>query len=119
MSESASPMLTRDPMTAKYRSWAPAHQVAPDVWMHAAFVNTYAIRTDAGLVLVDPGLRPLSQSVRDGLREWSDALLHTAVYTHGHVDHAFGLRAFLEAGERPNIVAQANLPARFRRYALT
>ncbi|MEE8435831.1 MAG: alkyl sulfatase dimerization domain-containing protein, partial [bacterium] len=47
------------------------------------------------------------------------ALLHTAVYTHGHVDHAFGLRAFLEAGERPNIVAQANLPARFRRYALT
>jgi glyoxylase-like metal-dependent hydrolase (beta-lactamase superfamily II) len=31
------------------------------------------------------------------------APLHTAVYTHGHVDHAFGLRAFLShcAGVSP------------------
>jgi glyoxylase-like metal-dependent hydrolase (beta-lactamase superfamily II) len=41
------------------------------------------------------------------------------VYTHGHVDHAFGLRAFLAAGERPQIIAQENCLDRFRRYALT
>jgi glyoxylase-like metal-dependent hydrolase (beta-lactamase superfamily II) len=39
-----------------------------------------------------------------------------AVYTHGHADHAFGLRAFLAAGERPDIIAQENCAARFKRY---
>ena len=42
----------------------------------------------------------------------------SAVYTHGHADHAFGLRAWLAAGERPEIVAQENCVARFHRYRL-
>jgi glyoxylase-like metal-dependent hydrolase (beta-lactamase superfamily II) len=87
--------------------------------MVPAFVNTYALRTPAGLLLVDPGFGHASDSVREAVRGWSDAPLHTAVYTHGHVDHAFGLRAFLAAGERPHIVAQENCLGRFRRYALT
>jgi glyoxylase-like metal-dependent hydrolase (beta-lactamase superfamily II) len=87
--------------------------------MYPAFVNTYALKTPAGLLLVDPGFGHASDSVRDAVRAWSDAPLHTAVYTHGHVDHAFGLRAFLAAGERPQIVAQENCLARFHRYELT
>ena len=35
------------------------------------------------------------------------------------MDHAFGLGPWLEAGERPQIVAQENCPARFERYHLT
>jgi glyoxylase-like metal-dependent hydrolase (beta-lactamase superfamily II) len=38
------------------------------------------------------------------------------VYTHGHVDHAYGSWALLEAGERPEIVATEALPRRFERY---
>jgi glyoxylase-like metal-dependent hydrolase (beta-lactamase superfamily II) len=53
------------------------------------------------------------------VRSWYTAALHTAVYTHGHIDHAFGLRAFLDAGERPHIIAQENCPKRFQRYGLT
>src|SRR5262249_3786254 len=46
------------------------------------------------------------------------APLRAAIYTHGHVDHAFGLRAFLDAGETPDVVAQEQCAARFHRYGL-
>lgn len=118
--EATSPMLTDDPQTATFRGIrAEPHLVAPDVFMHVAFVNTYALATSAGLLLVDPGLRRLGKRVHEAVRGWSDAPLHTAMYTHGHLDHAFGLRPWLDAGERPQIVAQENCPARFRRYHLT
>lgn len=112
-------MITTDPANATPRVSAPPEEIAPGVLMHASFVNTYAVRTDAGLLLVDPGLAAGSASVHEAVRRWSIEPLHTAVYTHGHADHAFGLRAFLEAGENPAILAQENVPARFRRYHLT
>ena len=112
-------MLTRDPLHAVPRVWGEPCEIAPDVFMYPAFVNTYAVKTPAGLLLVDPGFGHASETIREAVRAWSDAPLHTAVYTHGHVDHAFGLRAFLAAGERPQIVAQENCLARFRRYELT
>jgi glyoxylase-like metal-dependent hydrolase (beta-lactamase superfamily II) len=61
----------------------------------------------------------LAPVVHQGVRAWTAAPLHTAVYTHGHADHAFGLGPFLAAGERPTIVAQENCLRRFERYALT
>jgi len=112
-------MLTTDPIHARLQLFGEAHEIAPDVFIHPAFVNTFALRTPSGLVLVDPGLGTQADSVHAAVRKWSDAPLHTAVYTHGHVDHAFGLRAFLDAGERPQIIAQENCVARFRRYRLT
>jgi glyoxylase-like metal-dependent hydrolase (beta-lactamase superfamily II) len=112
-------MLTRDPLHAAPRVWGDPCEIAPDVFIHPAFVNSYALRTPAGLLVVDPGFGHASDSLRQAVRQWSDASLHTAVYTHGHVDHAFGLRAFLAAGERPQIIAQENCLDRFRRYELT
>ncbi|HXJ84701.1 MAG TPA: alkyl sulfatase dimerization domain-containing protein [Candidatus Methylomirabilis sp.] len=115
------PIVTSDPRhaTATPPRAVPAHEVAPDVLLHRAFVNTYALRTGVGLLLIDPGLLQNAQVVHRAVRAFSSAPLHTAVYTHGHVDHAFGLGAFLDAGERPHIVAQENCLQRFRRYRLT
>ena len=87
--------------------------------VHRAFVNTYALRTDSGLLLVDPGLLHNARSLHEAVRRWSASPLHTSVYTHGHIDHAFGLGPFLDAGERPHIVAQENCIDPFRRYHLT
>jgi len=112
-------MLTRDPVQATPRVWGKPGEIAPDVFMYPAFVNTYALRTPAGLLIVDPGFTHGSETVHEAIRGWSDAPLHTAVYTHGHVDHAFGLRAFLRAGDHPQIISQENCPERFRRYAMT
>ena len=50
------------------------------------------------------------------MREVSDAPLHTVIYTHGHVDHAYGTWALIEAGETPEIVAQERILERFERY---
>jgi alkyl sulfatase BDS1-like metallo-beta-lactamase superfamily hydrolase len=61
-------------------------------------------------------MAPAGPALLDAIRSLSDAPLHTVIYTHGHVDHAYGTWALLEAGERPEIVAHDALPARFRRY---
>lgn len=114
-----SPMVTTNPLRAQPRLYAAPHELTAELFMHPAFVNTYALRTPVGLLVIDPGLTQLAGSVHGAVRGWSDAPLHTAVYTHGHVDHAFGLRPFLDAGERPQIIAQENCPQRFRRYRMT
>lgn len=122
MSSTPSPMLTTDPVHARpgaFALYADPHEIAPDVLIHPVFVNSYALRTPAGLLLVDPGFEHNSKSVFQAVRAWSDAPLHTAVYTHGHADHAFGLSEFLDAGERPQIIAQENCLRRFHRYRLT
>ena len=113
-----SSMLTTDPLAATPAFFGEPGEVAPDVFMHPAFINTYALRTPDGLVLVDPGFGHTSRSVQDAVRAWSEAPLRVAVYTHGHADHAFGLRAWLAAGEQPEIIAQENCVARFHRYRL-
>lgn len=119
MTTTPSPMVTTDPRRARIRTFAPPHEVAPGLWMHAAFVNSYVLRTQAGLAVIDPGFAHNAKALQEGVRGWSDAPLRVAVYTHGHTDHAFGLRAFLASGERPEIIAQENCPARFARYHLT
>ena len=115
----SSPILTTDPLHAQLTMFADPHEVAPDVLMHAAFVNNYALRVPGGLLLVDPGFEHTSGRWQQAVRSWSDAPVHTAVYTHGHADHAFGLRAFVEAGDRPQIIAQENCVQRVHRYRLT
>ena len=119
MNEMSSPMVTTDPKQATNKMFAPPHEVAPNLLLHASWGNTYSLRTNAGLLLIDPGQTRHSQSVYTAVRDWSHAPLHTVVYTHGHIDHAFGLRAFLDAGESPQIIAQENCPKRFQRYYLT
>jgi glyoxylase-like metal-dependent hydrolase (beta-lactamase superfamily II) len=112
-------LITSDPAHAKPLFRAPPAEIAPGVLMHADFSNTYALKTPTGLLLIDPGTMRGANSVHAAVRTWSREPVHTAVYTHGHVDHAFGLKYFHEAGERPEIVAQENCVGRFKRYTLT
>ena len=89
-----------------------------------SFANVIAFETEEGLVLVDTGGFLLGDHVHAQLRAWTDQPLHTAIFTHGHVDHVFGVPPFeAEATERgrpaPRVVAHENVPRRFARYALT
>ena len=94
--------------------------VGEGVWFASMFSGVTAFDTTAGVVLVDTGLRSMAPALAQLLRQKLQAPIHTAIYTHGHVDHAFGLKAFL-APEQPDpeIVGHCNMPARFERYALT
>ncbi len=92
-------------------------EVAPRTWhIRLPIVNAVLFETDAGLVLVDTGMAPAGPAILDAIRQVSDMPLHTVMYTHGHVDHAYGTWALIEAGERPEIVAHERLGKRFERY---
>ncbi len=119
MTMAESTMRTDDPANATPNIRCDPHEVAPGVLIYSDFVNTYAARLGGELLLVDPGFAHLSGAVQQAVRAWSTDPLAGAVYTHGHADHAFGLQAFLDAGDRPQIVAQENCLQRFHRYRLT
>jgi alkyl sulfatase BDS1-like metallo-beta-lactamase superfamily hydrolase len=89
-----------------------------------AFANVTAVATDAGLVLVDTGSSFAADSIHDRLRRWNGQRLHTAIYSHGHIDHVFGVGVWEAEAERngwpaPVVVAHEGVPARFRRYVMT
>ena len=95
-------------------------EVAPRTWfVKPGFVNVAVFETDEGLVMVDAGFAADSAAIHEAVRTVTSAPLQTVVFTHGHIDHAFGLKAFLDAGDRPRIVAHEHVAERFRRYART
>jgi glyoxylase-like metal-dependent hydrolase (beta-lactamase superfamily II) len=95
-------------------------EVASRTFFQCAFSSCTGFETDAGLVLVDTGLARLAPNLAARLRERTQQPVHTAIYTHGHVDHAYGLEAFLLPGQAaPRVVAHRAVPDRFARYAQT
>jgi alkyl sulfatase BDS1-like metallo-beta-lactamase superfamily hydrolase len=99
-------------------------EVAAGIAVVEAFSHVVAFASDAGLVLFDTSLEAFGPGVLRALRGWSDAPVHTIVYTHGHVDHVGGAAAILEEargrGARPpQVVGHEGVAARFDRYART
>jgi alkyl sulfatase BDS1-like metallo-beta-lactamase superfamily hydrolase len=98
--------------------------LADGVAFVSSFANVTALRTDEGLVLFDVGSAPLGAQVFGSVRDWATDRVHTAVFTHGHLDHVMGIGRFDdEARDKgwaaPRVVAHEAVPARFERYALT
>ncbi|MGA2521881.1 MAG: alkyl sulfatase dimerization domain-containing protein [Acidimicrobiales bacterium] len=99
-------------------------EIGPGVAFVPSFANVSAFSTDDGLVLVDTGSSFVAQAVHDTVRQWSPQRLHTAVYSHGHIDHVFGVPVWEEESAArgwpaPTVVAHDALPARFDRYIAT
>ncbi len=111
-------MFSRDgEVIEEARAMTRVLEVAPRTWhIRLPIVNAVLFETDAGLVLVDTGMAPAGPAVLDAIRQVSDQPLHTVVYTHGHVDHAYGTWALREAGEQPQVVAHQRVVDRFERY---
>src|SRR6266850_2601977 len=113
--------------TAEQHPWA-ALQELEELDIGVAFVSSFAnvtvFDTAAGLVLVDTGSAFFAGQVRGAIRGWSPRPVHTAVYTHGHVDHVLGMPVFDdEARSRGwptlRVVAHEAVAPRFDRYRLT
>lgn len=89
-----------------------------------AFANVAVFDTGAGLVMVDSGDIRTARPLHEAVRAFSKQPVTTVVYTHGHVDHAFGVAPFdaqadSERRERPEVVAHEAVTARFDRYIST
>src|SRR4030095_3041703 len=113
---------THDPAHHPFAFLDQTEEVAPGVAFYKAFVNVTALQTSDGLVLVDRGSCHPVQNQRsfESVRRFSKERVHTAIYTHGHIDHAYGLPPFLREAEssgwaRPEIVGHVHVVARIRR----
>lgn len=99
-------------------------EVAPGVGFVPSFANVTAFATGDGLVLVDTGSSFLAGQVHKTIRTWNGDGLHTAVFTHGHIDHCFGVPIYeaesaTNGWRAPTVVAHEALPGRFDRYRAT
>jgi alkyl sulfatase BDS1-like metallo-beta-lactamase superfamily hydrolase len=117
---------TSDPAFHPFAGLRILEELAPGVAFYKAFVNVTAVKTAEGLVLVDTGsFHPLAHKLSfDAVRRWNGERVHTAVYTHGHVDHAYGLPPFLAEAKAkgwrgPRIVGHVNVLPRMQRYVRT
>jgi len=113
-------MRGKTPEEAKFFWSGGPVEVAERTWFASQFSGCTAFETDEGLVLVDTGTKQFAPVIAAMLRQKTRAAVHTAIYTHGHIDHAYGLEAFLMPGQaRPRVIAHSAMPARFARYAAT
>ncbi|HEX6778437.1 MAG TPA: alkyl sulfatase dimerization domain-containing protein [Ktedonobacterales bacterium] len=89
-----------------------------------SFANVSALRTEAGLALIDSGSPMTGQTIHGLARGWNSQPLHTVIYTHGHIDHVFGVQVFEEEARAkgwpmPRVIGHEAVAARFDRYRLT
>jgi alkyl sulfatase BDS1-like metallo-beta-lactamase superfamily hydrolase len=110
----------RHPLTPTGES----EEVSAGVMFWRWFANFTAIKTEDGLVLVDTGGHHNQAETVAMVRRWSPERINTAIYTHGHVDHAGGMTAFAAEAQqhrraRPRVVGHRAVAARFDRYKRT
>ncbi len=99
-------------------------EVGDGVAVVEAFSHVISFDTGDGLVLFDTSLESHARPIIESLRKWRDAPVDTIAFTHGHVDHIGGAKAFvdhaLDRGDRrPRFVAHENVDPRIDRYTLT
>jgi glyoxylase-like metal-dependent hydrolase (beta-lactamase superfamily II) len=83
-----------------------------------------AIRTAAGLVLIDTANAERAERTLAAIRRWDDGRVHTVIYTHGHIDHTGGIGvidadAHARGAPRPRIIAHRDVRRRLERYQAT
>ena len=75
-------------------------EVADRTAFSASFGNICAFATDDGLLLVDTGNQVMAAGNHERIRGWNAERLGTVVYTHGHIDHVFGMAPVRGGGAR-------------------
>jgi alkyl sulfatase BDS1-like metallo-beta-lactamase superfamily hydrolase len=120
-------VLRGDASIEDHHPFRPSNQLAEvgdDTAFVESFANVSAFRTNDGLCLVDTGSALAAPAIHAAVRGWDPGRLHTAVYTHGHIDHVFGTAVFEdESSEKgwptARVIGHEAVDPRFDRYILT
>lgn len=115
---------TGDRSTAPNRITQELSELADGVAIVESFSHVVVIDTGDGLVAFDSSGVFFGEAVTESLRTWSRDPVHTLVYTHGHVDHVGGSRAFAADAENlghpaPRVIGHERVVPRFERYEKT
>lgn len=95
--------------------WYPpqVHQVNDRIWVAVGYdiANSIMIEGDTGIIIVDTlSTYESAKKVLKEFRKITDKPVKTIIYTHGHLDHVQGTKAFLEEGDgNVEIVAHESL----------
>ncbi len=89
--------------------------------MIPSFGNMGIVETDEGLVVFDVPLKRLAPISFRKLREITDKQVNYLIYSHGHLDHAYGFGPIVEevkekGWKMPEIIAHENCVERFKKY---
>jgi alkyl sulfatase BDS1-like metallo-beta-lactamase superfamily hydrolase len=109
--------------TAAVSEGAITHVTKNIITVHTTYFcgSVTAIRTRAGLVLIDTAKPDTARQTLAVVRTWDDSPIHTVIYTHGHIDHTSGIKVIDEEADargrsRPRIIAHRNVKRRMERY---
>ena len=94
-------------------------ELADDVAIVESFSHCVVVRTDDGIIAFDASGAKSGPAVVDAIAAWTTTPVSHLVYTHGHVDHVGGSRAFAARWGDPTVIGHTNVDARFDRYELT
>jgi alkyl sulfatase BDS1-like metallo-beta-lactamase superfamily hydrolase len=113
-------VYTHHPLTPLNR----IERIADDTWFFKGVANTIITETSDGLIIVDPSGFTDGQIRYEATRSVTRQRLNTAIYTHGHMDHIFGVsNYFQEATSKdwphPQVIAHEAILSRFQRYRET
>ena len=75
--------------------------------MSEAFSNAYLIETPEGNVQLNAGMGMEAPVIEANFKAFSDAPLHTLIFTQGHVDHVGGTAWFRENNPGLRVIASA------------
>jgi alkyl sulfatase BDS1-like metallo-beta-lactamase superfamily hydrolase len=86
-----------------------------------SFANCCIIETDDGLILFDIGQERFGSIIFNQLREITNKPIKYIIFSHGHFDHCFGFKPFLDeinakGWPKPQIIAHKNCITRFEKY---
>ncbi len=100
-------------------------EILDGVLFYKGIASANTIDTGDGLVMLDTGAVNDTRTLYEAVRRWRpETPLRSAVFSHHHVDHIFGVAPFeQEADEkrwpRPLVYGHAGLAANFDRYKKT
>ncbi|MCP4751566.1 MAG: MBL fold metallo-hydrolase [Proteobacteria bacterium] len=93
-------------------------------WFYKGFANTIVAETKDGLIIVDPAANFDRKVKFKAIRSVTQARLNTAIYTHGHSDHTYGVPQYLDESREkgwpePRVIAHHAILNRFQAYRET
>lgn len=107
-----------------FRDVGASCEVADGTLFVHGFANSAVLASDDALVVVDSGSQAASGAIHASVRSWTDRRAETVVFTHGHIDHCFGVERYDADNAAlgrppPRVIAHDAIAARFDRYRAT